>query len=145
MYTIKLRRQNHSVSLRRVVSPIRIRHTGSRGIPGLDGQDGVSIKGDKGDPGLGLPTGGAEGQVLVKASEQDYETQWRAFEGADKTYSTSFTVTNEVIVTHNMNKYPAVTVIDSAEEEVEGEVDYISPNQLVVRFVYPFSGRIVCN
>lgn len=146
MYTIKLRRQNHSISLKRIVSPIRVRHTGARGLPGRDGIDGKDGEpGAQGEPGLGLPAGGTVNQVLAKASEANHDTRWVSFEGADKNYTQQFTVSNEVIVTHNMNKLPAVTVIDSAEEEVEGQVDYIDTNQLVVRFAYPFSGRIICN
>lgn len=39
----------------------------------------VSIKGQKGDPGdngLGVPTGGAQGTYLKKASDSDYDTEW---------------------------------------------------------------------
>ena len=34
-------------------------------------------KGDKGDTGTGLPTGGTTGQVLKKASNTDYDYQWQ--------------------------------------------------------------------
>jgi hypothetical protein len=33
-------------------------------------------QGTQGDPGLGLPSGGSTGQVLVKSTESDYETEW---------------------------------------------------------------------
>lgn len=35
-----------------------------------------AIKGDKGDPGVGVPTGGTTGQVLTKKSNSDYDTEW---------------------------------------------------------------------
>ena len=35
-----------------------------------------SLKGDKGDPGEGVPTGGTAGQILSKASGTDYDTEW---------------------------------------------------------------------
>jgi hypothetical protein len=41
---------------------------GIQGIPGNDGQDGAD--------GLGVPTGGASGQVLAKASNADNDTEW---------------------------------------------------------------------
>ena len=37
--------------------------------------------GPKGDPGEGVPTGGATGQVLTKASDADYDTEWRTPSG----------------------------------------------------------------
>jgi len=39
-----------------------------------DGQTGP--QGPKGEPGVGIPTGGTAGQVLAKASGTDYDTKW---------------------------------------------------------------------
>lgn len=39
---------------------------------------GVLLRGPKGDPGVGVPPGGAAGQMLVKKSGTDYDTEWRA-------------------------------------------------------------------
>ena len=33
-------------------------------------------KGDQGDPGIGFPAGGITGQVLAKASNDDYDGDW---------------------------------------------------------------------
>lgn len=41
---------------------------GQDGAPGLDGADGA--------PGAGVPTGGAQGQALLKASAADRDTEW---------------------------------------------------------------------
>lgn len=41
---------------------------------GLDNPDPVNIKGPQGEAGQGVPTGGTTGQVLVKASSDDYDT-----------------------------------------------------------------------
>ncbi len=38
---------------------------------------GVLLRGPKGDPGVGVPPGGAAGQMLVKKSGSDYDTEWR--------------------------------------------------------------------
>lgn len=38
----------------------------------------ASIKGDPGNPGAGVPVGGATGQVLAKVSGADYDTTWTA-------------------------------------------------------------------
>ncbi len=48
-------------------------------------------------------------------------------------------------VVHNLNKYPAVSVVDSAYEEVIGEVVYIDANNLQVKFTAPFSGQAYIN
>jgi hypothetical protein len=48
-------------------------------------------------------------------------------------------------VTHNMGKYPSVTVVDTAGDEVFGDVNYVSVNQLVISFNAPFSGKAYLN
>lgn len=47
---------------------------GEKGDTGPQGPQGP--KGDKGDPGEGVPSGGTTGQVLAKASDNDYESEW---------------------------------------------------------------------
>lgn len=48
-------------------------------------------------------------------------------------------------ITHNLNKYPSVTVVDSANDEVEGNVNHISRNQLTITFSAAFSGKAFLN
>lgn len=45
------------------------------------------------------------------------------------------------VITHNLGRFPAVTVVDSAGTVVEGDVDYVSTTQVVLTFSTPFSGR----
>jgi hypothetical protein len=69
-----------------------------------------------------------------------------AFSGSyDKFYSQPFTVTATITVTHNLQKYPAVTVVSSAKQIVMGDVEYIDMNNLTVTFSAPFSGTVYCN
>jgi hypothetical protein len=49
------------------------------------------------------------------------------------------------VVTHNMNKYPSVSVVDSAGSAVVGEVLYDSLNQVTINFSAPFSGKAFFN
>jgi len=49
------------------------------------------------------------------------------------------------VITHSMNKYPSVTVIDSSNNTVEGEVVYNSLNSLTVNFSGGFSGKAYIN
>lgn len=47
---------------------------GMAGPAGPQGDPGAT--GAQGDPGVGVPTGGLTGQVLAKASDTDYDTEW---------------------------------------------------------------------
>lgn len=48
-------------------------------------------------------------------------------------------------VTHNLGKYPSVSIVDSADEEVIGEVEYIDTNSLTIKFTAAFSGKAFIN
>lgn len=48
-------------------------------------------------------------------------------------------------ITHNLNKYPSVSIVDSSNEEVIGEVEHINSNSLTVKFSAPFSGKAFVN
>lgn len=48
-------------------------------------------------------------------------------------------------ITHNLGKYPSVSVVDSSEQEVIGEVEYLSDSALIVRFSAAFSGKAYIN
>jgi hypothetical protein len=66
--------------------------------------------------------------------------------GGDKTYAYPQDVPSDTwVVTHNMNKYPSVSVVDSAGSAVVGEVLYDSINQVTINFSAPFSGKAFFN
>lgn len=48
-------------------------------------------------------------------------------------------------IKHNLDKFPSVTVIDSAGSEVIGEVEYIDLNNLKIKFAGSFSGKATLN
>jgi|TARA_R110000803_G_scaffold99220_1_gene167265 hypothetical protein len=48
-------------------------------------------------------------------------------------------------VTHNLNKYCAVSVVDTAGTVVNGRVEYDSLNQVTITFSAAFSGQAFCN
>lgn len=48
-------------------------------------------------------------------------------------------------VNHGLGKFPSVTVVDSAGEECEGEVQHTSASQCVLTFSAAFSGRAFLN
>lgn len=137
-YTIKLNSKKQTLSLKNRTQKISLRHTGKPG--------GKGDKGDKGDAGEGLPTGGLTGQIIVKTSNDDFDFGFASPSSlADKNYVQSFSVSSNVLVNHGLNKYPSVTVFDTAGDEVEGTVEHLSPTSLRLIFSAAFSGTVTCN
>lgn len=48
-------------------------------------------------------------------------------------------------ITHNLGKYPSVTIIDSSGNEVIGGVNFPSINNVILTFSVPFSGKATLN
>lgn len=48
-------------------------------------------------------------------------------------------------VTHNLGKNPTVAVVDSLENEVIGDIQYVDSNNLTITFTSTFSGKAYCN
>lgn len=48
-------------------------------------------------------------------------------------------------ITHNLGKFPSVSIVDSANEEVIGEVEHVNNNTLNIRFTAAFSGKAFIN
>ena len=91
--------------------------------------NGVELIGDKSLEDLGIDT-------LVEAEIQE----------ATQTYVyNQMSASAEWTITHNLDKYPSVTVVDSAGNAIMGELRYISANSLVVSFSAPFSGKAYLN
>ncbi len=55
------------------------------------------------------------------------------------------TASTSWVITHNMNKYPSVNVVDTANDEVTGDVKYNSLNQITISFTAAFSGKAFLN
>lgn len=49
------------------------------------------------------------------------------------------------VITHNMGKYPSASIVDTANDEVVGEVRYNSTNQLTISFSAAVSGKAYLN
>lgn len=87
----------------------------------------------------------SEGNVLEVLTVSPLTVGWQASSGEDKNFSQDFGATDTVGVEHNLGKYPAVTVFDSAGDQCEGAVEYADLNNLTVSFSAPFSGTVTCN
>ena len=48
-------------------------------------------------------------------------------------------------ITHNLGKFPSITVIDTGDTVVAGEYIYINNNQVTLKFTVPFSGKAYLN
>lgn len=55
------------------------------------------------------------------------------------------TASDTWLINHNLNKYPAVNVVDSAGNEVVGDVEYIDVNNLKITFMGAFKGKANLN
>ena len=51
----------------------------------------------------------------------------------------------EWIIEHNMDNYPSVTVVNSAEEVVIGNITYITANKIKIEFKSAFKGKAFLN
>jgi hypothetical protein len=49
------------------------------------------------------------------------------------------------IVTHNLGKFPSITVIDTGGTVVNGEYTYIDTNNIILNFSAPFAGKAYLN
>ena len=99
----------------------------------------VRIRGKLYD-GAATPSPGTAGQQLLSTAtgvvwtDQTY-THNQSSSGA----ATSWTVT------HNLNKYPSVTVIDTANSVIIGQIEYNSVNQLTITFKSATNGKAYLN
>lgn len=49
------------------------------------------------------------------------------------------------IITHNLGRYPSISIVDSAGNEVIGDVQYIDNNTVKISFTVAFSGTAYLN
>lgn len=83
-----------------------------------------------------------------KTVTDDHETRISTLEstGSDKNYLHSQgTPADTWVITHNLNKYPAVIVIDSTNSQVVGNVEYNDLNTVTLTFSAAFSGQATLN
>lgn len=67
-------------------------------------------------------------------------------QSADKSYvHVQSSPANPWIIDHGMSKFPAVSVVDSANSIVIGDVRYLNNNSLSVTFAGSFSGKAYLN
>ena len=82
--------------------------------------------------------------ALINNDEANDESLTSVTQDKNYTHTQSSSSTSWV-VTHNLNKYPSVEVVDSAGTVVIGVVDYNSVNQVTLTFKAGFSGKAYFN
>lgn len=64
----------------------------------------------------------------------------------DKNYIHNQTSASAVwTIEHNLNKFPSVSIVDSAGTLVIGDISYVNQNRITVSFRSAFSGKAYCN
>jgi len=83
---------------------------------------------------------------IITASEYYGFAVYPEISAGDKNFVfTQGTPATTWTITHNLNKFPSVSVVDSANEIVYGEVIYTNTNSLTVTFTAAFSGKAYLN
>lgn len=92
-------------------------------------QGPVGPQGIQGPQGVAGPTGpvgpSGEGDLNYTHNQTSPSTEWT--------------------ITHNLGKFPSVSVTDSSGNLWQTEVDYLNQNSLIVRFSAAFSGKAYLN
>lgn len=109
-------------------------------------------------PTFTLPAGDTVIDLSVLRSANDAPAAWQstvqslidtaisAAYSDDKHYRHVQSVASaEWTVSHNLGKYPAITVVDSARRFVLGEIQHVSVNQAILSFSAAFAGEAYCN
>ena len=116
-------------------------------IPATKIEGKVVASGPKGESGY-TPPSSYPASMIVEDAERMFVTE--AEKAALLGFRESDVFTQMVssatwTIQHNLDKYPSVTVIDSAGTICVGEIQYISSNKLVLIFSSAFSGIAYLN
>ena len=64
----------------------------------------------------------------------------------DKTFNFTQSVASNIwTIKHDLDKYPSVTIVDTGNNVVIGQIDYVDSNNVVCTFTSPFSGKAYLN
>ncbi len=96
---------------------------------------------EAGDKLLGTDVSGATKNFSITSIVQS--TPFASHGGT--TTHTQGSASSTWTVTHNLNKFPSVTIVDSNEEQIFGVVDYQSANTIVLTFSAAISGKAYLN
>lgn len=99
---------------------------GSQGSPGYVGADGPQgPQGPQGATGSQGPQGTGASHTTFTHNQNSASATWN--------------------ITHNLNCFPSVMVVDSAGSVVYGNIEYLDANSLRLTFVASFGGKAYLN
>jgi len=106
----------------------------------------LGLQGPKGDTGATGPTG-STGSQGPQGQQGDTGPQGPQGTGVSHTTYThnQNTASSTWNVTHNLNCFPSVMVVDSAGSVVYGNIEYLDNNSLRLTFVAAFGGKAYLN
>lgn len=121
---------------------VSMTETGPRGPQGEKGDPGK-----KGDPGIGLQYEWVGSRLGIKTeTESEFKYVDLVAASGDITYvHPQISASREWQIRHNLGKHPSVTVVDSANSVVVGDIEYLSTEELIIRFTSEFAGRAFLN
>lgn len=75
------------------------------------------------------------------------EARLTALENQDKNFVFEQAIASDTwVIEHNLNKYPSVSVVDSAGTmQIPDDIKYDSENQITVTFISAFAGKAILN
>ena len=96
---------------------------------------------------IGLTFISGSGGITVN---EDYFISLLGYDYSSSTGDKNFVFTQAAaksvwVVPHNLNKFCAVSVVDTAGTIVYGDIEYDSLNQVTITFSASFSGQVFCN
>lgn len=107
-----------------------------KGIPSVIGNNVI---------GFALENGNTDDDIKVLIAQ---DVIGASGGGSDAYFTTTLnTVTSPHTVTHNLAKKPSVTVIDTSNNIIQIDVNYLDDNQVVLSWDMPInlSGMVICN
>lgn len=82
-------------------------------------------------------------EQLEREIEEYFDEHGGSGNASGYLYDRNSIVAGTWIITHNLNKYPQVTLIDDDGNSFEADIFYGSLNQVTVTFAVPTSGKAV--
>lgn len=91
-------------------------------------------------------TGVTTTQNTIKINEGAVNVSIKGIQGGDAHYThTQSTPSSTWSIEHNLGKKASVTVVDSADSVVYGDIEYTDLNNLTITFNGAFSGKAYLN
>lgn len=141
-------------TVKKTTVAVSIGDAGPQGNPGQTGPSGPSgATGPEGPSGPSGPTGATGPIGAVGLTGPSAYDMWLAAGNTGDVNDFLASIGNQYYrhiegspnvhwdITHSLNRFCAVTVVDSAGSLVEGDVSYLSPSHLTIDFSAPFAGE----